>query len=76
MDSQLCVPEYRIKLCCLESVLQQGYFSFEWHSLEERNMINHLCISQRFLKETGVTVIVRAPKYDLVTVAVIKVELE
>ena len=39
-------------------------------------MVNHLCIGHRIFEKTRIAIVVRAAKYDLVTMAVIKIELE
>ncbi len=76
VDSQLGIPKYFVKLGCLESICQQRQLSFKRHALEQSDVIQNLDVAHGFFEESCIAVVMRAAKQDLVTVAVVKVELE
>ena len=76
VDSQLSLAEKVIKFGCFENILQKCKFSLKGHAFEKSNAIDAVHITCHVVKKSSIAIVVGATEEDLVTMAVVQVQLE
>lgn len=73
---QLRATEHSVKFGRLKACFQASQLSFEWNSFKQGNMIHEHIISHGIIQKSSVTIIMRTAKQDLMTMDIMKIQLE